>query len=229
MSFPHKIYIDSRYRSSGTHSDFTFSLAQSIQVPDDYVCIVNSAQIPNVFQTVNETRNRIYIRLINSGNAETNLVITLATGQYNGLTLANEIQALLNALSVGVFTVSYGTNTGQLSIGFESSSVAIFIISARDDTRPNDALEVIGSELGGRAIFSGETALLPNHVDIAAVRVLYLTSDNFGSFSSLGPRGESNIIRQIMVMRAPTLQTSSFIQENSYSVQASNYRRFNFV
>ena len=141
----------------------------------------------------------LYIRLINSANGETNLVITLATGQYNGVTLANEIQALLNALAVGVFTVSYGTNTGQLSIGFKSSSVAIFIISARDDTRPNDALEVIGSELGGRAIFSGETALLPNHVDIAAVRVLYLTSDNFGSFCSLGPRGESSIIRQIMV------------------------------
>ena len=197
--FPYKLYIDSRYRSSGSHSDFTFSLAQNIQVPEDYVCIVDSFQCPNVFQTINETRNRIYMRLINSGNADTNLVITLATGQYNGVTLANEIQALLNALAVGVFTVSYGTNTGQLSIGLESNSVAIFIISARDDTRPNDALEVIGSELGGRAIFSGETALLPNHVDIAAVRVLYLTSGNFGSFSSLGPRGETNIIRQIMV------------------------------
>ena len=189
MSFPHRLYIDSRYRSSGSHSDFTFSLSQSIQVPDDYVCIVDSCQIPNVFQTVNETRSRIYIRLINSGNAETNLVITLATGQYNGVTLANRLHALLNSLSVGVFTVSYGTGTGQLSIGFESSSVAIFIISARDESRPFDALEVIGSELGGRAIFSGETALLPHHVE----------SDNFGSFSSLGPRGESNIIRQIMV------------------------------
>ena len=153
MSFPHKIYIDSRYKSRGTHSDFTFSLA----VPDDYVCVVDSFQRPNVFQTVNETRNKLHNRLINSGNAETNLVITLATGQYNGVTLANEIQALLNALSVGTFTVSYGANTGQLSIGFESSSVAIFIISTRDDSRPFDALEVIGPEVGGRAIFSGET------------------------------------------------------------------------
>ena len=36
-------------------------------------------------------------------------------------------------------------------------------------------------------------------MDIAATRVLFLTSSNFGHYSSLGPRGESDIIRQAMV------------------------------
>ena len=31
------------------------------------------------------------------------------------------------------------------------------------------------------------------------MRVLYLTSSNFGHYSSLGPRGESDILRQVMV------------------------------
>jgi hypothetical protein len=36
-------------------------------------------------------------------------------------------------------------------------------------------------------------------VDVVGVRVLYLTSSNFGHYSSLGPRGESDILRQVMV------------------------------
>ena len=36
-------------------------------------------------------------------------------------------------------------------------------------------------------------------MDIAGTRVLYITSSNFGHYSSLGPRGESDIIRQVMV------------------------------
>jgi hypothetical protein len=40
---------------------------------------------------------------------------------------------------------------------------------------------------------------LPHHVDVSGTRVLYLCSSNFGHYSSLGPRGESDIIRAVFV------------------------------
>ena len=57
MSFQRKLYFDSRYRSSGSHSDFTFQLSQSVEVLHGYLAIVDNVQIPNVFMTVDDTRN----------------------------------------------------------------------------------------------------------------------------------------------------------------------------
>ena len=115
MSFPRKLYIDSRYRSSGSHSNFTFQLSQSVEVPHGYVAIVDIVQIPNVFMTVDDTRNKLYLRL-SIGAATQDYTITLSNGMYNGVTLAIELQNQVNALSIGAFTAVYNTATGQLSI-----------------------------------------------------------------------------------------------------------------
>jgi hypothetical protein len=117
---------------------------------------------------------------------------------YNSITLAAELQSQLNALGVGDFSVVYDTATGQFSIGLANASVSVFRFLGRATNLPHDALEVIGADLtSGHAIFSGETLTLPGHVDVSGTRVLYLTSSNLGSFNSLGPRGESDILRAI--------------------------------
>jgi hypothetical protein len=64
--------------------------------------------------------------------------------------------------------------------------------------RPFGALEVIGA-IDGIDLADGINVTLPHHVDIAGTRVLYLCSSNLGHYSSLGPRGESDILRAIYV------------------------------
>ena len=92
----------------------------------------------------------------------------------------------------------YDTATGQFSIGLVNASVSVFRFLGRATNLPYDALEVIGADItNGHAIFSGETLILPGHVDVAGTRVLYLTSSNLGQCNSLGPRGESDILRAI--------------------------------
>ena len=103
MSFPRELYIDSRFRSSGTHSDFTFQLSQSVEVPHGYVAIVDSVQIPNVFTTIGDTRNKLHLRL-SIGAVTQDYTITLSNGMYNGVTLAIELQNQVNAHSIGAFT-----------------------------------------------------------------------------------------------------------------------------
>ena len=200
MSFPRKLYIDSRYRSSGSHSDFTFQLTQSVEVPHGYVAIIDSVQIPNVFMTVDDTRNKLYLRLSISDVVQ-DYTISLSNGMYNGVTLAIELQSQVNALSIGAFTTVYNTATGLISIALgPDDPVKVLRFLGRNTTLPYDALDVLGFDITyGRAIRSGEEATLPHHVDIAGTRVLHLTSANFGHYSSLGPRGESDIIRQVMV------------------------------
>ena len=55
---PRKLYIDSRARSSGSHSDFTYQLAQSIEVPHGMVAIIDTVSVPNTFMTIDATRVR---------------------------------------------------------------------------------------------------------------------------------------------------------------------------
>ena len=114
MSFPKKIYIDSLYRSSGTHSDFRYSLQTNIEVPHGYVAIIDAVSIPNVFLTVDENRNKLYVRLVE----QTDRVLTLTSGMYNGVTLAAELQTQLNTLGreYGTYTVTYEEGTGHLRV-----------------------------------------------------------------------------------------------------------------
>jgi hypothetical protein len=198
-SIPRKLYIDSRYASSGTHSDFTFQLSQSIEVPQGMVALIDTVSIPNVFMTVDDNRKNIYIQLFGTNPREA--VLTLRTGMYNGVSLANEFQAQLLTLGIGDFAVLYDSATGQLSITYTNPTDAtVFRIRGRGAAYPNDALEVLGFDItDGRVIYSDVVDLLPNHVDIAGTRVLYLCSSNFGHYSSLGPRGESDIIRAVYV------------------------------
>ena len=94
---PRKLYIDSRYRSSGSHSDSTFQLAQSVEMPPGYVAIIDNVQIPNAFQTVESGRDKLYVQLFYSNENSQERVISLTHGQYNAITLAQELEAQLNA------------------------------------------------------------------------------------------------------------------------------------
>ena len=198
-SGPRKLYIDSRYRSSGTHSDFVFQLAQSVEVPVGMVAIIDTVSVPNVFQTVDDSRNKLYLQLFGANPRD--IVLTLTNGMYNGVTLANELQAQLLALGIGDFAVVYGTATGQLSLTYTNpADPSAFRIRGRGAAYPYDALEVLGLDITeGRFVYEGIADTFPNHVDIAGTRVLYLCSSNFGHYSSLGPRGESDITRAVYV------------------------------
>ena len=56
-----KIMIDSRYRSSGTSSNFYFDLPQTVSLPPGTKAYVTDVLIPTAWYTVEEGKNdRIY-------------------------------------------------------------------------------------------------------------------------------------------------------------------------
>ena len=56
-----------------------------------------------------------------------------------------------------------------------------------------------GADVTRITFTDGVPTILPHHVDIVGARVLFLSSSNFGAYTCLGPRGETDYIRQIMV------------------------------
>jgi len=200
MSFPRKLYIDSRFRTAGSasHSDFTFQLPRSIELPAGTRAVVDSVQIPNVFQTVEPGRSTLYLSIHQAGVEPVERVLLLVAGHYNAFTLASHVQDQLNALGYGEWTVVYNEPTGRLSMTMTGAPLYVRL-RGRDPALPNDALEVIGAGEGGIDIVNGVVEIMPHHVDVVGVRVLFLASSNFGAYNCLGPRGESDYIRQIMV------------------------------
>ena len=61
MTSIRRIYIDSRQRTSGSDSDFTYDLPMSIEVPDNTIAFVDSVLLPNVFTSLHENNNRLYV------------------------------------------------------------------------------------------------------------------------------------------------------------------------
>jgi hypothetical protein len=158
------------------------------------VAIIDTVSVPNVFQTIDSTRNKLYLDFFEDPDQ----VVTLTSGMYNGVTLAIELQSQLNAMGRGTFSVAFDSPTGQLKI--VSTGVGYVVMSERSILRPFDCLEVIGAlDVGPVLLTENAEVTLPHHVDISGTRVLYLCSSNFGHYSSLGPRGESDIIRAVFV------------------------------
>ena len=87
---PRKLYLDSRRRVSGDHSDFDYRLPNSIQVPKSR-CFVDSVHIANVFPTLTNHSKFIYIEEISTTNVSTKRKVALTSGNYDGTTLATEV------------------------------------------------------------------------------------------------------------------------------------------
>ena len=119
MTSVRRIYIDSRMRSSGTDSDFTYNLPRSIEVPDNTIAFVDSILVPNVWMTLHENNNRLYVSET-LGSTTTEHTYLLAEANYTGQSLANTVQSTLNTNKTlpTPYTVLFEENIGKLTISY---------------------------------------------------------------------------------------------------------------
>ena len=124
-----KICIDS-CQGQGTGSDFTVTLKQSVQVPENVVAYIDECIIPNTLTTIDANRCFIYIRE-QVGATVTDRRAQIASGNYAGVDLATVLQAALQvdtALS-GTYSVTFNANKANLKISF--SGTGTFLLGTR--------------------------------------------------------------------------------------------------
>ena len=56
-----KVHIDSRLRSSGTHSAFDYSLNETFDTPEGCVAYIDNVVLPHSWSSVDNTNNWLYI------------------------------------------------------------------------------------------------------------------------------------------------------------------------
>ena len=213
MGPPRKLYIDSRFRNAGgSSSDFQVTIAQSIEVPDSTVAFVDSVHLPNVFTTIHSRNRNLYLAEDAGGGVIAYKTVQLSEGSYNGVTLAAELKGRLdaNTQTSATFTVVYQESTGQLTV---SSTVSFRFLTEEEARTTHGAGGLTGyahnqtayAVIGwpGETMIIGQTHALSGMINAQPHSTLFLCSTDFGGLGgSLGPRGETNIIRRIVIDKA---------------------------
>ena len=151
---------------------------------------------------------------------------TLTPGIYNATTFAAEVQARFNSQGLnGYFIVAPNALTNTISILPTGENVYFFLPTDKDlETKLNrtwtsttynyDTADIRScNEVLNNHGFTSPMYSIPgltsysmytsNFLSLGLVRNIYISSPNLGSFTTLGARGESNILKKVPV-------TSSF-------------------
>ena len=248
---PHKLYLDSRRRASGSHSDFDYQLPQPIHVPKSR-CFVDSVHLANVFPTIHENNKQMYMSERDVNNVITYRKLTLTTNQYfDGDALALELATKLNigtTLNGSSYTCTFENTTGRLTIANSTLAPSTFTIWPVDylkiatwnpaNATPgagvyiegDDCYDVIGFA-GNEGITGAQTSVTgQGHINVMPYHSLFLHSDLGLQGDAIGPDNSQSIVRKIVIDQPPGGMVHDFhsLPYDYVSVQPSQIRNLHF-
>ena len=187
MASTKTLYVDSRARIRGTHSDFAVSLPEQMTLRDARVRIDN-IRTTDTFPTVS-ARNR-YVYFLNGASLT---AVALTEGAYTGTTFAAELatksgRSCTYLGSSNSLQVAYAAAT---RIVWEDSELKSFPASAfPSGASPGDPRS-INDILGSSARLNDEeSAMTFPFVTMAPLQDIYLTSHQLMVHESFMPRGQ---------------------------------------
>jgi len=247
---PHKIYVESRKRVSGSHSDFDYQLPNPIQVPKSR-CFVDSVHIANVFPTITGHSRFIYLEEISTANVSTKRKVGLTVGTYDGTTLATEVALQLNTgttLNANSYSCTFSSGTGKLTISNTTASPADFSIwpadylkhglwdplnsaSIPDYIEGDDCFDVIGFAAAYKITGNSTTPITGDgHINVMPYHSLFLHSNLGLQGDAIGPDNSQSIIRKVVLDQPPGSMVNDFhsLPYDYVSVQPGQIRNLHF-
>jgi hypothetical protein len=248
---PHKIYVDSRKRVSGSHADFDYQLPNPIQVPKSR-CFVDSVHIANIFPTIHSANRFIYIEEVSTANVSTKRKVGLTAGQtFDGTTLATEVATQLNTgttLTASSYSCSFTASTGKLTISNTTASPADFTIWPADYLKHglwnplnlggipayfegDDCYDIIGFASPYKITGNSTTPITgAGHINVMPYHNLFLHSSLGLQGDCIGPDDSQSIIRRVVLDTAPGTMVNDFhsLPYDYISIQPSQIRNLSF-
>ena len=248
---PHKIYVDSRKRVSGSHSQFDYQLPNPIQVPKSR-CFVDSVHIANVFPTIHSANRFIYIEETSTASVSTKRKVGLTAGQtYDGTTLATEVALQLNTgttLTASSYSCTFSSATGKLTISNTTVAPADFTIWPAEYLKQglwnplnsasippymegDDCYDIIGFASPYKITGNSTTPITgAGHINVMPYHNLFLHSSLGLQGDCIGPDDSQSIIRRVVLDTAPGTMVNDFhsLPYDYISIQPSQIRNLSF-
>jgi len=213
-TIPRRIFIDSTFRTSGTHhGDFEVCLPWSFEVPEEYSIVIDNFSCPHEFGAIHDEIDRSNHRLCFSemepdGTKHARESI-IPSQHYDAVTLAEALEVALihgSIMSTPGYHVSFDEAKGKLNIvgnqPFKIWSSSMLKNGCAEDGEFSAAkvTDDVGAVIGfweGQTHFAYNTLSI-NYVDTQSIKNVYLAS-NIGNYQSMGCLGERDIIRKVPV------------------------------
>ena len=213
-----KIYVDSKYKTADSVSDsnFKFQLPQTCYMPDDTKFFISDVCIPHTWYTVNDFNNKLYLKTFDGNGLQSDYTLTLDKKTYNGATFATMLGNKIQTLTSIAPTVSFNATTNQLSLYIGSLEFQFltdkelqdpatltagnfsWVGFPYDKSNLQSANAIISNTTDNSSVYIN-TVPFYQQLSLQPIRNIYIHSTNLGSFSTLGARGESTIIKKIPV------------------------------
>ena len=139
-----KVYIDSSYKVSGTPSNFTIDLLETVQLEDNMFCQIHEVSIPHSWYSIQKSVNdRIFVRVEHMGTGPwtTRAMITLTEGDYSVSDLEGHLQVILSNYfndaefppqRSDMFVVSHSSLLSKIRISVNCNDIEFQIIPDSD-------------------------------------------------------------------------------------------------
>ena len=226
-----KLYVDSRYLSSGDPSSFEYELPETVELPKDTVAYVTEFTCVNGWDTVNDSNMFFYIAEERSDFTYKGRRIALAHKPHDSETLRSDIQAALNGSGktvAGSYTVTRVPSAGNGSSGLAASyryfEITLngggkFYIPVEEQLKdphwyssswinlylgdPYTPSQTNSTnELLSFSMSGLATSATSGFIDLRSKHSLFVHSPSFGNYTSIGPRGVRTILQKIPVHNA---------------------------
>ena len=215
-----KVYIDSYYKASGTSSDFTIDLPETVQLEENMLCQIHEVSIPHSWYAINETNNNFYImegilppatpQGINYRKA------IIPVGNYTAQELASQLATSMNNFDSGgrtnSFSATYLPSLNKIQIISNYPEVIYTVLTDADvlqDTQRfvetvdannlNSINKVLGVYTTAGDASTNVVPYVTGFIDLTPVKNLYLHSNEISNYNQLTVAGNSSIVKKIPV------------------------------
>ena len=180
-----RLFLDSRDRVSGTSTDFTIQLPETLVIEGNRRGRIDNLRIPLVIPTIRSGINDTLIVRIGT----TSYTIQIPQGNYDGIGLASVIQTALGTATSIAWSCSYDVTNVAMTLTCPSSNFVVTggSYAAQLMTHPY-------THTGNSYTFT--------YVSVLGIDMLYLSSSKFSNLDIVGPQGSHDTLASIVVTEA---------------------------
>jgi hypothetical protein len=212
------VYVDTKYRTSDSISstDFSIQLNETLYLPEHAVFYISEVCFGHSWYTVEtDVNNKFYLQ-IKFNNVTSDLILTLDSKNYTGSDLIVELLTQLNKIVdyTNHFTFTYDASRHLIFImcdfGYTFKILTKTDILTKlngtwagfnyDVSKTNDInTYMLKLTDGVSPTYTSTSYFTSPCIDLQPIRNVYISSPNLGNYTTIGPNGQSSIIKKVPV------------------------------